>query len=119
MLARPIELPIEAGAALRQTLGILEDHGRSEDPERAIMLEQRVWDAWSKAEWDALAGPDRVLQLEIEDAALILDGLSFTEMMSEDLPWLDMVRWTVDFMTEQLRPAWTEAEWASFSERQM
>lgn len=115
MLLRSISLPIEAGAALRETLGILDDHARSEDPERAIVLEQRVWDAWTHDEWEAMKGSDRHIELEIEDAAMILDGLSFTEMMSVELPWFEMVQWTVDFVTEQLRPAWTEEEWQRFS----
>ncbi len=115
MLTRSITLPIEAGAALRETLGILDDHARSEDPERAIVLEQRVWDTWEPQEWEALSGPDRDISLEIEDAAMILDGLSFTEMMSVELPWFEMVQWTVDFVTEQIRPAWTDEEWQTFS----
>lgn len=115
MHPRSITLPIEAGAALRETLGILDDHARSEDPERAIVLEQRVWDAWTRDEWDSMSGTDRDIELEIEDAAMILDGLSFTEAMSVELPWFEMVQWTVDFMTEQLRPAWTQEEWATLS----
>ena len=79
------------------------------------MLEQRVWDTWTHEEWETMQGPDRTIHLDIEDAAMILDGLSFTEMMSAELPWFEMVQWTVDFMTEQLRPAWTDAEWTLFS----
>lgn len=60
-------------------------------------------------------GTDREIELEIEDAALLLEGLAFTEAMSVDLPWFDMVQWTVDFMTEQLRPAWTEDEWSELA----
>lgn len=117
MLPRAITLPIEAGATLRETLGILDDHARSEDPERAIVLEQRVWETWTNDEWESMSGPDREIELDIEDAAMILDGLSFTEMMSVELPWFEMVQWTVNFVTEQLRPAWTQDEWTSFSSR--
>ncbi len=34
----------------------------------------------------------------IDDAALLLDGMAFTEVASADLPWIDMVRWTADFV---------------------
>ncbi len=115
MLTRTVTLPIEAGAAIHQTLGILDDHGRQREPVRAALLEQRVWDGWTNEEWNALRGEDADIELEIEDAAILLDGLAFTEMMSADLPWFDMVRWTVDFMTEQLRSAWTDDEWNQLS----
>ncbi len=111
MLNRSITLPIEAGAAIHQTLGILDDHGQQREPMRAALLEQRVWDGWTNEEWTSMAGDDAAIEFEIEDAAILLDGLAFTEMMSADLPWFDMVRWTVDFMTDQLRSAWTDAEW--------
>ncbi|MEZ5226160.1 MAG: hypothetical protein R2710_05660 [Acidimicrobiales bacterium] len=96
---------------MRQTIGILDDHGASEEPVRATLLEYRVWQTWSNEEWEAMDGPEREIELEIEDAALLLEGLAFTEAMSVDLPWFEMVQWTVDFMTQQLRPAWTEEEW--------
>ncbi len=114
MFERTLHLPIEAGAAIRETLGILDDHAQSEDHMRAVLLEQRVWDTWDREEWDAMAGPERPIQLEIEDAAMILQGLAFTEVMSVDLPWFAMVQWTVDFVTEQLRPSWTDDEWREF-----
>jgi hypothetical protein len=110
---RKVTLPIVAGAALRETIGILDDHQATEDPHRATWLELRVWEAWTEQEWASMDGPDRDIEFEIEDAALILEGLAFTEMMSVDLPWFDMVQWTVDFVTAQLRPMWTDDEWSS------
>ncbi len=115
MLARRLLLPIEAGQAIRQTIGILDDHGATDQPTRATLLEYQVWQAWSNNEWEAMVGPEREIELEIEDAALLLEGLAFTEAMSVDLPWFDMVQWTVDFMTQQLRPAWTEEEWTTYA----
>lgn len=49
--------------------------------------------------------------LGIDDAALLLDGMAFTEIASADLPWIEMVRWTSDFVTSQLRSHWTDTEW--------
>ena len=48
-------------------------------------------------------GDERQMELSMEDVALILQGMAFTEVMSADLPWIDMVRWTSDFVTTQLR----------------
>jgi hypothetical protein len=49
--------------------------------------------------------------LGIDDAALLLQGMAFTEVMSQDLPWIESVRWVTDFITEELRQHWTEDEW--------
>lgn len=118
VLARMITLPIEAGAALRETLGILDDHHEAEDPYRAASLNLKILGAWSEGEWESLSGEDRAIEFDIEDAALILHGLAFTELMSAELPWFDMVQWTVDFVAAELRPRWTESEWEQFAQSQ-
>jgi hypothetical protein len=53
----------------------------------------------------------------IDDASLLLQGMAFTEVMSADLPWIDMVRWVTDFVTTELRQHWTEEEWQTFSQQ--
>lgn len=118
MLLRSATLPIEAASAIRQILGILDDHNPSteHDGMRAALLEDRVYNTWTAEEWEQLTGPDRSIELEIEDAALLLDGLAFTEAMSVELPWFEMVRWTVDFITAELRPLWSDDEWAAQSD---
>lgn len=116
MLVRSITLPIEAASALREILGILSDNGypgmRARESERAILLEDRIWAMWEPEAWESLVADDRTVELELEDASLLLGGLAFTETMSEEFPWIDMVRWTVDFIAAELRPLWSEAEWA-------
>ena len=52
-----------------------------------------------------------------DDAALLLDGMAFTEMASVEFPWFDMVRWTADFITTELRQHWTDDEWRTLSAR--
>lgn len=116
MLRRTITLPIEAGAALRETLGILDDHHEAEDPYRSASLNFKLLEAWSEEEWTTLSADDRAIEFEIEDASLILQGLAFTEMMSAELPWSDMIRATVDFIVAELRPRWTEEEWDRLAE---
>ena len=39
--------------------------------------------------------------------------MAFTEVASAELPWIDMVRWTTDFITAELRQYWTDEEWQS------
>jgi len=53
--------------------------------------------------------------LGIDDVALLLDGIAYTEVASADLPWIDMVRWTADFITAELRPYWTDEEWRAYA----
>ena len=44
-----------------------------------------------------------------------LDGMAYTEIASADLPWIDMVRWTADFVSSELRQHWADDEWLSIA----
>ena len=101
--------------ALGQILGIMSDQAMSGaatrwDVERLLELEVRLGVVPGVAEADP---PDEMptVTLGIDDAALFLDGMAFTEIASADLPWIDMVRWTSDFVTAELRSHWTDDEW--------
>jgi hypothetical protein len=111
-LPRDIELEPDARLALGQILGIMSDQAMSGDTTR--------WDVGRLMEVEARLGVvhdgldaehDSTVTLGIDDAALLLDGMAFTEIASADLPWIEMVRWTSDFVTSELRSHWTEAEW--------
>jgi hypothetical protein len=108
---RLVLLEQDAVLALSQILGImLDDLFDGADPsgwnsERILDLEARLM---------APAEEEGVL-LGIDDAALLLQGMAFTEVMSQDLPWIDSVRWVTDFITEELRQHWTEDEWRKFT----
>jgi hypothetical protein len=122
MHSRSVELSFEAGAALRQILGIMIDQsmagdGWAWDLEHVVMLDGHLEAHWSDDEWTASAGGDRGVELRIDDAALLLQGMAFTEVASAELPWIEMVRWTTDFVTAQLRQPWTEDEWRAVSAR--
>jgi hypothetical protein len=113
-LPRLIMLEPDARQALGQIIGIMSDQAMSGlagswDVERLIELETRlgVIDGLDVEPLDELAP----VTLGIDDAALLLEGMAFTEIASADLPWIDMVRWTSDFVTSELRSHWTEAEW--------
>jgi hypothetical protein len=108
---RLVLLEQDAVLALSQILGImLDDLFDGADPsgwnsERILDLEARLM---------APAEEEGVL-LGIDDAALLLQGMAFTEVMSQDLPWIESVRWVTDFITEELRQHWTEDEWRKFT----
>jgi hypothetical protein len=125
---RLIELPAAAAASIDQILGILLDSfmaggdpttGHNAftwgiDIEQVVDLGSRMREVWTAAELSSGDGPDRSVDLSIEDVALVLQGMAFTEVLSAELPWVDMVRWTSDFVTAELRQHWSDQEWSSF-----
>jgi len=119
---RTVDLSFEAGAALRQILGIMLDQSSigaecSWDLEHVLVLDAHLEAHWTPEEWETSSGDDRQVRLGIDDAALLLHGMAFTEAESADLPWIEMVRWTTDFVTAELRRPWTDAEWRELSDR--
>lgn len=114
LLPKEIELEPDARLALGQIIGIMADQAMSGavprwDVERLMELELRL---------GLLPGSTGIeddtsdtVTLGIDDAALLLDGMAFTEVASADLPWIEMVRWTSDFVTSELRSHWTQTEW--------
>ena len=57
------------------------------------------------------------VEFGIDDAALILDGMAFTEVMSIEFPFFEMVQWTSDFVTAELRAHWSEELWREYVAR--
>jgi hypothetical protein len=103
--------------ALGQILGIMSDQVMAGTVsrwslERLMEIELRLGVVPGALDVD---GASDTVTLGIDDAALLLDGLAFTEIASADLPWIDMVRWTSDFVTSELRRHWTETEWLTLS----
>lgn len=120
-LPRSIELEPDARLALGQIIGIMTDQAMSGavarwDVERLIELEVRLGLLPGSTGIDVHGddASDTVI-LGIDDAALLLDGMAFTEVASADLPWIEMVRWTSDFVTGELRRHWTQSEWLELS----
>jgi hypothetical protein len=120
-LPRSIELQPDARLALGQIIGIMADQAMSGavarwDVERLMELELRLGLLPGGTGIEDL-GDDvsDTVTLGIDDAALLLDGMAFTEVASADLPWIEMVRWTSDFVTSELRSHWTQSEWLQLS----
>lgn len=121
-LPREITLSADARAALGQIIGIMSDQvlageGRPRwEMEDLISLEVRLGvssDSWAVPQEDA----DATVTLGIDDAALLLDGMAFTEMASVEFSFFDMVQWTADFITDELRRHWTDDEWRHYAAR--
>ena len=113
LLPRRVTFEREAALALGEILGIITDQlmeGSMQsrwDAEHVVELQMRLHDATDGEE----------ITLGIDDAALLLDGMAFTEVMSVEFPFFEMVQWTSDFVTGELRSHWTEEEWRSFASR--
>ena len=116
---RELELSGEALSALTQILGIMNDQvlAGHDQPrwnlERLLELEMRLG---VTVGIDDLAPPEdaRTVTLGLDDVALLLEGMAFTEVASVDLPWFEMVQWTADFVTAELRQHWSDDEWRSW-----
>lgn len=110
---REISLDKEAIASLRQIIGIMTDQVQLAERhtrwnvEHLIDLDERLF-----AHEDG-----QPIVLGIDDVALLLEGMAFTEIMSVELPWFDMVQWTSDFITSELRQHWTQEHWEQFAAR--
>jgi len=127
---RTMPLDRDAAGALVTILGIMLDHIQLADfegfkapwsGEHVVDLDTRLNYVWPEltASWmgagmeDVPAGEVRPIELHIEDAELLLAGMAFTEMASTELPWFDMVRWTSDFISAELRGLWSDEVWRS------
>jgi hypothetical protein len=113
LLPREIELEPDARLALGQILGIMSDQVMAGDTtrwnvERLMEVEARLGVVPGGFDVDEESA---TVTLGLDDAVLLLDGMAFTEIASAELPWIEMVRWTSDFVTSELRSHWTEAEW--------
>ena len=119
-LPRQFDLDADARMALAQILGIMSDQAMSGDVTRwdvGRLLEVELRLGITLGVDDVGRGGDEsaLVTIGIDDAALLLDGMAYTEIASADLPWIDMVRWTADFVSTELRQHWTDDEWLSIA----
>lgn len=110
---RKIELPPEAISAIFEILGIMTDQlmegnmASRWDAEAVVDLQMRL----------SGVGEGESVELGIDDAALLLDGMAFTEMMSVSFSFFEMVQWTTEFVASELRSHWTEESWLEYAAR--
>lgn len=107
---RHIAFEPDAISALFEILGIMTDQlmegnmASRWDPEAVLGLQMRL---------SGLQDGESV-EIGIDDAALLLDGMAFIEVMSVDFPFFEMVQWTSDFVATELRSHWSEDLWLDY-----
>jgi hypothetical protein len=119
-LPRQFDLAADARMALAQILGIMSDQVMSGDVTRwdvgrLMEVEMRLGITLGVDDVGRGGDDSALVTIGIDDAALLLDGMAYTEIASADLPWIDMVRWTSDFVSTELRRHWTDDEWRSIA----
>jgi hypothetical protein len=120
-LPRTFELSSDARATIAQLVGIMSDQvmdgsdAARWDYDELMRLEHRFGVTLGVDDVGKGPSEDATVTVGMEDVALLLDGMAYTEVMSEEFPWIDMVRWTADFITTELRGHWTTDEWHEFT----
>jgi len=112
LLPRPVPLESDALAALAELLGIMTD-------QLVFSAEQQRWSIAAIADLSERIAYAQLLDestmvLGLDDVALLIDGMAFTEHASAELPWIELVRWASDFIVGELRPFWSEQEWHEY-----
>lgn len=109
---RDLTLPPEGAEALRTVLGILDDAMIPIDSFLAAELDERLTALWQAPNADAV----RTIPISVEEADLLLAGLRYTEVMSTELPWYEMVIEAVQFVGDAILDLWTDDEWLAWRE---
>jgi hypothetical protein len=109
---RELSLPPEGAEALRTVLGILDDAMIPIDSFLAAELDERLTALWQAPD----AGSVRTIPISVEEADLLLAGLRYTEVMSTELPWYEMVIEAVQFVGDAILDLWTDEEWIAWRE---
>lgn len=110
--SRTLSMPAEGVIALQTVIGIIDDHALHADPWVYASLTKTLQEnspVSTGADGDQIS-----IQLSMPEADLLLRGLSFTEAMSVELPWYEMVIFTVQFVGDALVELWTDAEWLAY-----
>jgi hypothetical protein len=115
---RILHLPWEGIEALRTVLGIVDDHELGVNQQAKASLETKLLAA-PKALGPIQAGDeDRQVpvELDLDEASLLLEALRFTDAMSMHLPFYDMIVETIQFVGDQITDLWTAAEWMTHND---
>jgi hypothetical protein len=109
---RDLNLPPEGAEALRTVLGILDDAMIPIDSFLAAELDERLAALWQAPDTGAI----RTITISVEEADLLLAGLRYTEVMSTELPWYEMVIEAVQFVGDAILDLWSDDEWIAWRE---
>jgi hypothetical protein len=117
--SRPLSIPWEGVESLKVVLGIVDDHELKVDADARESLEAKL-DAAPQQLGPIAAGEEHenlVLHLTMREASLLLQALHFTDLMSMELPFYDMVVHTVQFIGDRLTALWSPPEWMAFRDQ--
>jgi hypothetical protein len=109
---RLLRMPAEGVIALQTVIGIIDDHALVADPWVYASLTKTLQENTPVSTGGD--GEEIEISLTIAEADLLLRGLAFTEAMSVELPWYEMVVYTVQFVGDALVDLWTAAEWLTY-----
>jgi hypothetical protein len=109
---RTLSMPAEGVIALQTVIGIIDDHALPADPWAYASLTKTLQE--SSPVSTGADGETISITLSMAEADLLLRGLSFTEAMSVELPWYEMVIFTVQFVGDALLGLWSDAEWLAY-----
>jgi hypothetical protein len=109
---RLLRMPAEGVIALQTVIGIIDDHALVADPWVYASLTKTLQE--NSPVSTGGDGDEIELSLTIAEADLLLRGLSFTEAMSVELPWYEMVVYTVQFVGDALVELWSNDEWLTY-----
>ena len=98
---RSLVLPSEGALALLTIIGIIDDQCVPVDRARRDRLERVLLEVL----------PGEAVELSIDDAAFLMDGMDLTEALSMGLPWFEQVVMTAAFVRDTLHEPWTDEEW--------
>jgi hypothetical protein len=117
--SRPLSIPWEGVESLKVVLGIVDDHELKVDADARESLEAKL-DAAPQQLGPIAAGEEHenlVLHLTMREASLLLQALHFTDLMSMELPFYDMVVHTVQFIGDRLTALWSPQDWMAFRDQ--
>ena len=109
---RVLSIPAEGVIALQTVIGIIDDHGLVADPWVYAALTKTLQENAPVS--TGSDGDEIAISLTIAEADLLLRGLAFTEAMSVELPWYEMVVYTVQFVGDALLALWTDEQWLAY-----
>jgi hypothetical protein len=119
--SRPLSIPWEGIESLKVVLGIVDDHELKVDAAARESLDAKL-DGAPKQLGPIAAGEEHenlILQLTLAEASLLLNALHFTDLMSMELPFYDMVVHTVQFIGDRLTALWSPEEWMAFQDESL
>jgi hypothetical protein len=114
--SRALSIPWEGVESLKVVLGIVDDQEFALDESARHTLDAKLAAAPKELGPISAGGEaeNLTLHLTMPEASLLLQALHFTDVMSMELPFYDMVVQTIQFIGDRLTALWSPADWMAF-----